>query len=124
MHYQFKVWPDYGVPSTGKQALELLYAAREMQERYREYIPGNDHFPVHGPPLVIHCSAGIGRSGTFCALDYCIDELRVKGRVNVQQTVRQLRLQRAFAIQTDEQYIFTYQTVLEYALYLKSVMDR
>lgn len=122
MHYQFIAWPDYGVPTTGEAVLDLLYAAREMQENYREYVHEPDRFPVHGPPLVIHCSAGIGRSGTFCALDYCIDELRVQGRVNIQHCVRQLRQQRAFAIQTDEQYKFCYDTVLEYARYLTAVM--
>ena len=122
MHYQFTAWPDYGVPDTGKDVVELLYQARGMQERFREFVANPDRFPIHGPPVVIHCSAGIGRSGTFCALDYCIDELRVKGRVNIQQCVRNLRQQRAFAIQTDEQYRFCYDTVLEYGRYLKDVL--
>lgn len=122
MHYQFLGWPDYGVPSSGSETLEVLYAAREMQGSYRDYVSDPERFPVYGPPMVIHCSAGIGRSGTFCALDYCIDELRMTNKVNVQNCVRLLRQQRAFSIQTDEQYIFCYNTVLEYALYLKSVL--
>jgi tyrosine-protein phosphatase non-receptor type 9 len=122
MHYQFLAWPDYGVPSNGSDILDVLYAARHMQESFSDYV-GNPHrHPVHGPPMVIHCSAGIGRSGTFAALDYCIDELRMTNKVNVQNSVRILRQQRAFSIQTDEQYRFCYQTVLEYALYLKSAM--
>ena len=122
MHYQFIGWPDYGVPINGSEVLELLYTAREMQESFREHVKNPDHFPVYGPPMVIHCSAGIGRSGTFCSLDYCIDELRMKGKVNIQQCVITLRQQRAFSIQTDEQYMFCYHTVLEYALYLKAAM--
>ena len=122
MHFQFTAWPDYGVPATGKEVVDLLYTARETQERFGEYLENPQRFPVYGPPLVIHCSAGIGRSGTFCALDYCIDELRVKGRVNIQHCVRLLRQQRAFAIQTDEQYRFCYNTVLEYGQYLKEVL--
>ena len=100
----------------------LVYAAREMQGRFPEYVINHRQFPVHGPPMVIHCSAGIGRSGTLAALDYCIDELREKSRVNVQHAVRQLRAQRAFSIQTDEQYEFTYHTVKDYALSLKASM--
>ncbi len=122
MHYQFIAWPDYGVPDTGKDVIELLYTARETQECFGKYVKNPERFPVYGPPLVIHCSAGIGRSGTFCALEYCIDELRMKGRVNIQHCVRQLRQQRAFAIQTDEQYKFCYQTVLEYGKYLRTVL--
>lgn len=65
--------------------------------------------------MVVHCSAGVGRSGTFCTIDYCIDELHDKKKTNVQGAMRKLRHQRAFAIQTDEQYEFCYRTVLEYA---------
>lgn len=124
MHYQFLAWPDYGVPSTGAEVLDVLYEARAMQECYREHVTNPDHFPIHGPPMVIHCSAGIGRSGTFYSLDYCIDELRMTNKVNVQNCVRLLRQQRAFSIQTDEQYIFCYKTVLDYGLYLKAALKR
>lgn len=122
MHYQFIAWPDYGVPETGKQIFDLLDEARRTQEQFSEYVDDPLKFPLYGPPLVIHCSAGIGRSGTFMALDYSIDELRVKGRVNLQHCVRLLRQQRAFAIQTDEQYRFCYTTLLEYGKYLKQVL--
>lgn len=124
MHYQFIAWPDYGVPSSSNAVLDLVYSVREMQGRFPEYTSDKYQFRVHGPPVVIHCSAGIGRSGTFAALDYCIDELREKGRVNVQHAVRQLRSQRAFSIQTDEQYEFTYRTVMDYALSLTAAMKR
>ena len=63
---------------------------------------------------IIHCSAGVGRSGAFCVINNCIDEFKEKGVVNVQAAVRNLRLQRAYAIQTDEQYFFCYRTVLQY----------
>lgn len=122
MHYQFTAWPDYGVPATGEALLSLVYASKEMQGQFAEYSRNCHHQTLHGPPVVVHCSAGIGRSGTFAALDYCVDELREKGRVNVQQVVRMLRSQRAFSIQTDEQYQFCYSTVLEYALSLKAAM--
>ncbi len=71
-------------------------------------------FPSYGPPIVVHCSAGISRSGTFCMLDYCIDELHAQRKVTVQGAVRRLRMQRAYAIQIDDQYAFCYKTMLEY----------
>ncbi|KAK7929428.1 hypothetical protein WMY93_005823 [Mugilogobius chulae] len=53
-----------------------------------------------GPPVVVHCSAGIGRTGTFCTLDICLSRLEDIGTVDVCQTVRRMRTQRAFSIQT------------------------
>ena len=66
------------------------------------------------PKIVVHCSAGVGRSGALCVINNCIDEFQEKKAVNVQAAVRSLRLQRAYAIQTDEQYEFCYRTVLQF----------
>ena len=115
MHFQFLAWPDYGVPTSGAAVLKLVMETREMQAKYGKYIKDAKGLPPHGPPMVVHCSAGVGRSGTFCAIDYCIDELHDVKRTNVQGAMRRLRNDRAFAIQTDEQYEFCYRTVLEYA---------
>ncbi len=56
-----------------------------------------------------HCGplARVRHSGTFCMLDYCIDELHAQQKVNVQGAVRRLRMQRSYAIQIDDQYAFT-----------------
>ena len=86
-----------------------------MQAKYGKYIKDAKGLPSYGPPMVVHCSAGVGRSGTFCTIDYCIDELHDVNKTNVQGAMRKLRHQRAFSIQTDEQYEFCYRTVLEYA---------
>ena len=67
-------------------------------------------------PILIHCSAGIGRSGTFCCVDICVNRLNSDGMVDVYSTVRTIREQRAFSIQTDRQYEYCYLTILEYAL--------
>ncbi len=115
IHYQFLAWPDYGVPDSGTAVIQLVMAVREMQAKHSKFNPPQSTFPPYGPPIVVHCSAGVGRSGTFCTLDYCIDELHAYMKVNVQGVVRRLRLQRAFSIQIDDQYTFCYQTVLEYA---------
>ncbi len=109
MHYQFLAWPDYGVPSSGQHVLQLLFSVRKAQSRQAQQLP------PHGPPILVHCSAGVGRSGAFCTLDICIDELKDKNRVNLQGVVRRMRMERAYSVQTDEQYEFCYRTVLEYA---------
>ena len=113
-HFQFVAWPDYGVPSDGSSVLRLLFATREAQAKIVA-MHRRDFKQPHGPPILVHCSAGVGRSGAFCALDSAIDELAEKKRVNLQGIVRKIRLQRAYAIQTEEQYEFCYRTLLEYA---------
>lgn len=53
--------------------------------------------------------------GTFCALDICLSQLQDVGTLNIYQTVLRMRTQRAFSIQTPEQYYFCYSAVLEHA---------
>lgn len=116
MHYQFLAWPDYGVPSSGQHVLQLLSSVRKAQSRQTQQLDlSRLHLPSHGPPILVHCSAGVGRSGAFCTLDISIDELKDKSRVNLQGIVRRMRMERAYSVQTDEQYEFCYRTVLEYA---------
>ena len=58
MHFHYTHWPDFGVPQNPDVFLEYLYAVRN----------GGCLSPDVGP-VVVHCSAGIGRSGTFCLVD-------------------------------------------------------
>ena len=67
----------------------------------------------------MHCSAGVGRTGTFITIDICLRELNATGSVDIQNTLQEIRRQRAFCIQTEEQYAFCYLAVLEYCLRLK-----
>ncbi|XP_025972083.2 tyrosine-protein phosphatase non-receptor type 9 isoform X1 [Dromaius novaehollandiae] len=114
-HFQYLSWPDYGVPSSAATLIDFLGAVKQQQRvavsalgpRFRGH-PG-------GPPVVVHCSAGIGRTGTFCALDICLAQLQDVGTLDVQQTVLRMRTQRAFSIQTPEQYHFCYAAILEHA---------
>ncbi|XP_077174202.1 tyrosine-protein phosphatase non-receptor type 9 isoform X2 [Paroedura picta] len=114
-HFQYVSWPDYGVPSSAATLIDFLGAVKQQQRvavsawgpRYKGH-PG-------GPPIVVHCSAGIGRTGTFCALDICLSQLQDVGTLNVYQTVVRMRTQRAFSIQTPEQYYFCYMAILEHA---------
>ncbi|KFM57491.1 Tyrosine-protein phosphatase non-receptor type 9, partial [Stegodyphus mimosarum] len=69
-----------------------------------------------GPPIVVHCSAGIGRTGTFITLDICICRLEATGLIDVRTTVEKIRSQRAHSIQMPDQYVFCHLALLEYAL--------
>ncbi|XP_064618737.1 tyrosine-protein phosphatase non-receptor type 9-like isoform X2 [Lineus longissimus] len=114
-HLQFTSWPDYGVPRTAAAFLDFLFRVRQCQQdamkRLSEVWTGH---PL-GPPIVVHCSAGIGRTGTFCTIDISIHRLADIGTVDVEKTVRRIRSQRAFSIQMPDQYVFSHLALLEHA---------
>ena len=61
LHFHYTTWPDFGVPESPASFLNFLFKVRETGCLSAE----------HGP-VVVHCSAGIGRSGTFCLVDTCL----------------------------------------------------
>ncbi|XP_060525616.1 tyrosine-protein phosphatase non-receptor type 9-like [Cylas formicarius] len=115
-HWQFTSWPDYGVPSSAKAMLEFLDRVRRKQASMVNAL--EDMWAGHprGPPIVVHCSAGIGRTGTFCTLDICISRLEDLGTADIRGTVERIRSQRAYSIQMPDQYIFCHLALIEYAL--------
>eukprot|EP00112_Aurelia_sp_Birch-Aquarium-sp1_P007509 Seg1819.1 transcript_id=Seg1819.1/GoldUCD/mRNA.D3Y31 product="Tyrosine-protein phosphatase non-receptor type 9" protein_id=Seg1819.1/GoldUCD/D3Y31 len=126
-HFQFIGWPDFGVPSSAEKLLDILSQVRAFQnltiERNGPQEPSSHASSTvdsaisnHQPPLVVHCSAGIGRTGTFITIDVSLRELDATGTVDIQNTVQRIRRQRAFCVQTEEQYAFCYTAVLEYCL--------
>lgn len=107
LYFQFTAWPDFGIPSSPADFLELYY---EVMKEYRS-------LPLPGTPMLIHCSAGVGRSGAFCAINNCLQSFRSTGRIDVAETVRSLRKQRAGMVQTLEQYAFCYKSIILALLY-------
>ncbi|KAH9282931.1 Tyrosine-protein phosphatase non-receptor type 9 [Echinococcus granulosus] len=118
-HYAFHSWPDHGVPSDSSALLELLatvqieYAATINREL--GYTNAYDT-PIPPPPIVVHCSAGIGRTGTFIALDVSTKQLMELGVVNIPLTVARIRSQRSGCVQVSTQYLFVYRALIDFAL--------
>ncbi|KAH9507140.1 hypothetical protein DERF_011838 [Dermatophagoides farinae] len=115
VHMQFTSWPDFGVPQSAIAMLEFRQKVRDYQKQYLKTIDWKGH-PL-GPPIVVHCSAGIGRTGTFITIDISIQRLDDRNRIDIKKTVEKIRLQRAYSIQMPDQYVFCCLAVLEYAMW-------
>ncbi|XP_062141757.1 tyrosine-protein phosphatase non-receptor type 9 isoform X2 [Drosophila sulfurigaster albostrigata] len=114
-HWQFTSWPDYGVPSSAMAMLNFLQKVRDKQAQLVRALGDTWAGHVRGPPIVVHCSAGIGRTGTFITLDICISRLEDVGTADIRGTVEKIRSQRAYSIQMPDQYVFCHLALIEYA---------
>ncbi len=77
--------------------------------------PTLEEGPGHiSQPIIVHCSAGCGRSGTLIASDISVNIVEHDSVVNIPSVVRDIRRQRACCIETEEQYAFCYSVVLEF----------
>ncbi|XP_048163572.1 receptor-type tyrosine-protein phosphatase eta isoform X7 [Corvus hawaiiensis] len=100
--FHFTSWPDHGVPET----TDLLINFRHLVHEY------NSQNPMDSPTLV-HCSAGVGRTGTFIAIDRLIQQMEMESTVDVYGVVYDLRMHRPLMVQTEDQYIFLNQCVMD-----------
>ncbi|XP_055532783.1 phosphatidylinositol phosphatase PTPRQ [Wyeomyia smithii] len=100
-HYHFLVWPDHGCPASPTDLIRFIKAVRSERKNL-------------ALPVVVHCSAGVGRTGTLIALDIIIQRIQQEKKINIYDTVKQLRRQRVKMVQTSDQYAFLYQSCLEY----------
>ncbi|KAK4883137.1 hypothetical protein RN001_006456 [Aquatica leii] len=114
-HWQFTSWPDYGVPHSARAMLDFLERVRRQQANMVAALGDTWAGHPRGPPIIVHCSAGIGRTGTFCTLDICISRLEDVGTVDIRGTVEKIRSQRAYSIQMPDQYVFCHLALIEYA---------
>ncbi|XP_060073690.1 receptor-type tyrosine-protein phosphatase kappa-like [Ylistrum balloti] len=97
--FHYITWPDHGTPDPN----ELVVFHRRVKQ-YQNVLTGK---------LVVHCSAGIGRTGTFLALDALLDYGKEFGRIDVMQYVNTMRKDRINMVQTADQYIAIHQLLVE-----------
>ncbi|XP_075894507.1 receptor-type tyrosine-protein phosphatase epsilon-like isoform X2 [Nelusetta ayraudi] len=100
--FHFHGWPEIGIPAEGRGMIDLIAAVQRQQQQ-----SGNR-------PIIVHCSAGAGRTGTFIALSNILERVKAEGLLDVFQTVKSLRMQRPHMVQTVEQYDFCYRVVQDF----------
>uniref|UniRef100_A0A3B3TUB8 Receptor-type tyrosine-protein phosphatase C n=1 Tax=Poecilia latipinna TaxID=48699 RepID=A0A3B3TUB8_9TELE len=100
-HIQFMSWPDHGVPGEP----HLLLKLRRRVNAFKNVFSG---------PIVVHCSAGVGRTGTYIGIDAMMEGLEAEGRIDIYGYVVQLRRQRCLMVQVEAQYILIHQALLEH----------
>ncbi|KAK3102508.1 hypothetical protein FSP39_011876 [Pinctada imbricata] len=106
LHYWYTAWPDHKPPDSPTMLLELV---KEVElRRYR-----GDGIRSRGP-VIVHCSAGIGRTGCFVAISIGIRQLREEHSVDALGIVCSMRIDRGGMIQTHEQYEFIHQALCAY----------
>lgn len=104
-HFHYTTWPDFGVPESPASFLNFLFKVRESGAL------GVDHGPA-----VVHCSAGIGRSGTFSLVDTCVvlmEKRKDPSSVDIKSILLDMRKCRMGLIQTPDQLRFSFMAVLE-----------
>ena len=106
--YHFTSWPDHGVP---KFATSLISFIRRVQKA---------HDKDKGIPLLVHCSAGVGRTGTIILLDSMLERIKAEKTVNVYEFLMGLRQKRVLMVQTLVQYNTTYMICVHVVLLMTS----
>ncbi|XP_019856082.1 PREDICTED: receptor-type tyrosine-protein phosphatase kappa-like [Amphimedon queenslandica] len=105
LQFHYTAWPDRNVPAQASHVLDFLRAINSANDK-EEY-----------GPIVVHCSAGVGRTGTIIALDIALEQLKLENKVDIKGIVTFLRKQRKQMVQALCQYIFIHNAILEDIVY-------
>uniref|UniRef100_A0A8C0KN93 Tyrosine-protein phosphatase non-receptor type n=1 Tax=Canis lupus dingo TaxID=286419 RepID=A0A8C0KN93_CANLU len=110
-HLQYTDWPDHGCPEDVQGFLSYLEEIQSVRRHTNSMLEGPRN--LH-PPIVVHCSAGVGRTGVVILSELMIYCLEHNEKVEVPMMLRLLREQRMFMIQTITQYKFVYQVLIQF----------
>jgi protein tyrosine phosphatase len=97
-HVQFTAWPDLSVPNLNEDFAGIRFLIEKIERKWKKF----------NGKILVHCSAGVGRTGVIIAIYNMIAEIRAQGTLSVFKTVRVLREQRWGMVATEEQYGFIY----------------
>uniref|UniRef100_A0A8C2DMC6 Receptor-type tyrosine-protein phosphatase F n=1 Tax=Cyprinus carpio TaxID=7962 RepID=A0A8C2DMC6_CYPCA len=100
--FQYMAWPDHGVPEYPTPILAFLRRVKACN-------------PPDAGPMVVHCSAGVGRTGCFIDIDAMLERMKHEKTVDIYGHVTCMRAQRNYMVQTEDQYIFIHEALLEAA---------
>ncbi|XP_060934461.1 protein tyrosine phosphatase receptor type Fa isoform X6 [Limanda limanda] len=101
--FQFMAWPDHGVPEYPTPTLAFLRRVRACN-------------PPDAGPMMVHCSAGVGRTGCLIVIEAMLERMKYEKSVDIYGHVTCMRAQRNYMVQTEEQYIFIHEALLEAAI--------
>ncbi|VUZ48920.1 unnamed protein product [Hymenolepis diminuta] len=102
-HYQYTDWRDFDVPPSPLPVLVFV------KTTIKEWTPSRG-------PIIVHCSAGVGRTGTYICIESLIRQLEAENQVNIRGFLEHIRQQRMKLVQTEQQYAFIHDALREYLL--------